>query len=342
MPNKPNFSLGCYNLIDKIKINSLIEDIVKDDLNFHTYATPKGFKNLRNNIASFLEKEWNYKINGDMIITTGSQQSINLLTEILNIKDSNIVIEQPTYFGALSNFKKARNLFPVYINEDGIDIEGLKELLTAEEVDYIYVVPTFNNPTGYSWTLENRLAFLEIVNKYNITVIEDDPYSLINYTDEEFPSLYKLNEGKNIIYLGTFSKYLSPAITVGYILGNKELIDKLYKAKENADLCTNALIQLGVSNYLERYNLKEDITKKIKTYKFWLQKSRVDLMAKYKTFIKRITKPKGGLFYLVYFDSRYDGSSTTNEFFLNSKEKVLRINICYDISKNQEYFKEGE
>ena len=203
-----NKSLGTYNIFDNIGINKSVKNVLKDNINFNTYTSPKGLKELRIEISNFLYRIWNYKINyNDMLITTGSQQSINIISSSL-IKDGDVVlIEQPTYFGALEVFKKKNvKLVGIDIKEDGLDLKELERKVIKYSPKLIYVVPTFNNPTGYSWSNKKRREFLKIINKYNILVLEDDPYSLINFTKTNYKSLYNLNKGKNIIYLGTFSK----------------------------------------------------------------------------------------------------------------------------------------
>ncbi|MDE5631041.1 MAG: aminotransferase class I/II-fold pyridoxal phosphate-dependent enzyme, partial [Bacilli bacterium] len=192
-----NKSLGLYNLIDLDGINDSIKRVVSSDVNFNTYVSPKGLKELRVTIANFLRDTWNY--NGsykNILITSGSQQSINLIVySIINDGDM-ILVEQPTYFGAIDVFKN-RKLKQVGINiwEDGFNLEELEEKIIEYKVKAIYVTPTFNNPTGYAWSNEARRAFLDIVNKYDVLVIEDDPYRLINFTDYEYRTLYEMNNG---------------------------------------------------------------------------------------------------------------------------------------------------
>ena len=115
---------------------------------------------------------------------------------------------------------KKRNikLIGIDLQEEGFNLVELEQKIIKYSPKLIYVVPTFNNPTEYSWTDKNRKKFLQIINKYNIIVLEDDPYSLINFSKSKYKSLYNLNKGKNIIYLGTFSKLISPSINVGYVL----------------------------------------------------------------------------------------------------------------------------
>lgn len=329
-----NKSLGTYNIFDNKGINRSIENVLKGNINFNTYTTPKGLQELRIEISKFLYKIWNYEVDyNNMLITTGSQQSINIISSSL-INDGDVVlIEQPTYFGAIDVFKKRNiKLVGIDLQEDGLDLVELERKIIKYSPKLIYVVPTFNNPTGYSWSNKNRKEFLKIINKYNILVLEDDPYSLINFTKSKYKSLYNLNKGRDIIYLGTFSKLISPSINVGYILSDK--VDLLYLYKKSFDLCTNAFSQYVVLDYLRNNDLNNVIKCKTKIYKTLLKKSIKKLNSNYKNRIEYYSIPKGGLFYLVKFkdkiseDEFEDGS---NYFISKKANNVTRINICSEL-----------
>lgn len=328
-----NKSLGIYNLIDKNGINRSITNVIKSNIDFNAYTTPKGLKELRIEIGTFLHRLWGYNINyKNMLITSGSQQSINLISNSLINEGDTIFVEQPTYFGALDVFKKKNiKLVGIDLYEDGLNLEMLEKEIIKHPPKLIYVTPTFNNPTGYAWTNKNRKGFLHIINKYNILVLEDDPYSLINFTNHKYNSLYKLNNGKNIIYLGTFSKLISPSVNVGYIISDEKYIDKIYFSKKIFDLCTSAFLQYVVLDYLKHNNLEEIISDKVIIYKKFLDESIKELNKSYKNQIDYFSNPKGGLFLLVKFKDRInedefeDGS---NYYIDGQHNNITRINIC--------------
>lgn len=329
-----NKSLGTYNIFDNKGINKSIENVLKSNIIFNTYTTPKGLKELRIEISRFLDRTWNYKTSyNNMIITNGSQQSINIISNSL-IKDGDVVfMEEPTYFGAIDVFKKRNvKLIGIELLENGLNLEELERNIIQYSPKLIYVVPTFNNPTGYSWSNKNREEFLQIINRYNILVLEDDPYSFINFTKTKYKSLYNLNKGRNIIYLGTFSKLISPSINVGYILSDK--VDILYSYKKSFDLCTSAFLQYVVLDYLKNNDLNKVLKLKIKKYKNLLKKSIRKLNSNYKNRIEYYSNPKGGLFYLVKFKDKIseeefeDGS---NYFITKKANNITRINICSEL-----------
>lgn len=328
-----NKSLGIYNVIDRAGINKSIKNVVNSNIDFNTYVTPKGLSTLRVKISEFINRIWEYTVNyKDMLITSGSQQSINLIAYSMLEDGDTVLIEEPTYFGAIDVFKKKKvKLVGIDLQEDGLDLEMLEKNIIKYSPKLIYVTPTFNNPTGYSWTNESRCEFLKIINKYNVMVLEDDPYSLINFTNNKYDSLYKLNKGKNIIYLGTFSKLISPSINVGYIIADNIIINAIYSFKESFDLCTNVLLQYVVLDYLSNNNLEKIVDDKILNYKTLMEKSLDELKEKYENQIEFISNSKGGLFYLVKFKSNIDTElfENGNKYYIGSThDNITRINIC--------------
>ena len=213
----------------------------------------------------------------------------------------------------------------------GLVLKDLEDKISEFKPKLIYVTPTFNNPTGYAWNNEYRQEFLKIINKYNLLVIEDDPYSLINFSDYCYKSLYELNAGKNIIYLGTFSKYISPAINVGYILCSDEIMTTLYTYKESFDLCTSLFVQYVVLDYLKNNKLMAVIKNKISIYKNLLNKSIIELKELCKEDIVSYTIPQGGLFFNVKFKNKISCLEllNSNKYYINGEHNnETRINIC--------------
>lgn len=328
-----NQSLGIYNLIDKEGIKKSMLHVLNSSIAFHTYTTPKGLKELRIEISRFIHKNWNYEVNyKNMLITSGSQQSIHLIAQAMLKEGDTVLVEQPTYFGALDIFKQRNsNLVGIPLYENGLDLKVLEENILKYSPKLIYVTPTFHNPTGYAWSDKNRKEFLKIINQYQIMVIEDDPYSLINFTNHKYNSLYQLNDGKNIVYFGTFSKLISPAVNVGYLLANEEIVGKIYPVKKNFDLCTNAFLQYVVLDYLQNQDLEKIISDKIKIYKTLMRKSKKELSKKYKNEIESFSKSKGGIFYLVKFKHPVDTNlfeDGSHYYIEDNYSDITRINIC--------------
>ncbi len=331
-----NKSLGVYNLIDAKGINRSINNVINKNINFNTYTSPKGLKDLRVKITDWLSEIWDNDISyKNILITSGSQQSINLVTYSFLNKNDIVLIEQPTYFGALEIFKKLGvKLVGINLTSNGIDLKKLESNIKKYKPKLIYVTPTFNNPTGIAWNNDVRKKFLEIINRYNVIVLEDDPYSLINFTDYKYKSLYELNNGKNIIYLGTFSKIISPSINIGYILCDKEYMNSLYEFKKSFDLCTSLFIQYIVLDYLENNNLNMIMKMKISKYKKLFKNSIKNLLEKYGEQVISYSQIRGGLFYLVKFNNKVNEElfENGNNYYINGNhDNETRINICSEL-----------
>ena len=322
-----------YNLIDKENINESISRVINSNIDFNVYSTEQGILELREEIYKLLNNQWGFNCNpNNMIITTGAQQALNIIAYSLLNEGDTILIEQPTYYGAIDIFKSRKlNLVGVELQEDGINLTDLEEKIKKYSPKMIYVIPTFNNPTGIAWTNEKRVEFLKIINKYNLLVVEDDPYYMLNFTDYNYKSLYSLNNCKNVIYVGTFSKTISPSVNIGYILTDKNKINILSSFKKNFDLSTSTFMQYVILDYLQNYDLKALMKNRINQYIDLLQNCINKLNEKYKDEIISYSKPMGGFFFLVKFKNPVDTNifENGNNFYLNKQhENETRINIC--------------
>lgn len=297
-------SSGLYNLISKEEINKSISRVLNSEYDYN-YVSNKGIKELRKEIVKFVDiKDITYH---DILITNSSSESIRLIASLLNKHDT-ILVEEHTYFGAKEIFNNlGLNVIDVKLNNDGIDTNDLKEKIDKYNPRMIYTIPTFNNPTGITWKNNVRKEFINVIKDKNIYVIEDDPYSLLNYTNESYEKLYNL-DNKRVIYISSFSKYISPSFSVGYIIANKDILDRLYISKRS-ELGSNGFIQNVVLEYLKNNNLKELINKKVPLYKELIIKSKNYLNDNGYEIVYEIS---GGIFILVSKDN-----------------EISRFNICY-------------
>ena len=310
------------------KIKNCLKELVDTDTNLYSYVTPKGLKELRVSVANYLKNRLNMKINeNNMTITSGSQQSIYLLSRILLKQDDTIISEEPTYFGAIAVFKEVGvNVLTVKIDNDGINLDELKEKISINKPKFIYVVPTFHNPTGICWNNKVREEFLNIINKYDITVIEDDPYFELNYTDSEIKTLYELNNGKNIIYLSSFSKLICSSLNVAYILANEETTKRLYQYKMLNDMNTSLFIQKFVNLYLNKYNVEEDIRIKKEIYEENIKLIKEQLKDEFDNI--SFSNIQGGLYMTISLPNiKIKPSLYEKNYFNEEYQNYIRINI---------------
>ena len=192
-------------------------------------------------------------------IMTGSQQGLDLLGKVLISEGDVVLVESPTYLGALQSFQPYR---PTYVemptDEHGIDVDALEQLLKDVPAKLLYAVPNFQNPTGRTLSLERRQRLVELTTKHGVIVLEDDPYGKLRFTGQELPSLYQIAlekaggdpEKVNIIYSSSFSKTLVPGLRDAWVQASMPIIQKLIQAKQGADLHTPTLNQMLVAELL--------------------------------------------------------------------------------------------
>lgn len=265
------------------------------------YSTTEGFDPLREKIVERMKIKYGIHTEKDnILITNGSQQGLDFSGRLFLDKDDVVLFESPSYMGAFNAFKAYEPAFQeVPTDEDGIIPETLEKILEEnKKVKMIYVIPDFQNPTGRTWSLERRKAFLSVVQKYEIPIIEDNPYGELRYEGEAFPSLKSLDTSGLVIFLGSFSKILAPGYRIGWICAEKDILQKYIFAKQGADLQPSTISQMEINKYMDLYDLDAHVEKVKAIYK-----RRRDLM--YDTMLKcfpdrvKFQKPHGGLFMWV-------------------------------------------
>ena len=194
-------------------------------------------------------------------MTSGSQQGLDFSARVFVDKGDVILMESPSYLGAINAFKACEPTFmEVPTDEDGMVMEELEKILaTTPNVKMIYVIPDFQNPTGRTWTLERRYKFMEIINKYEIPVIEDNPYGELRFENENMPALKSLDTKGLVVFLGTFSKILVPGYRLGWVCASDEILSMYNFIKQGADLQTPTVTQLEANKYMEMFDLDKHV-----------------------------------------------------------------------------------
>ena len=194
----------------------------------------------------------------DVLVTTGGQQVIDLVTKTLIDPGDVVVAEGPTYPGAVSVFSSYQaDVVQIDMDADGMRVDLLEETLDRLDREgrrpkFIYTVPTFQNPAGVTMSLPRRQRLVEVAHERELLVLEDNPYGLLRYEGEPPTPLLSLDGGVYVMYLGTFSKILSPGIRLGWVVAPPPVLEKINLGKQAADLCTSTLSQLMVQAYFER------------------------------------------------------------------------------------------
>lgn len=263
------------------------------------YSITAGLPELRQYIADRYNQKFGLRLTIDnIIITTGSQQALDLIGKVLLDKSDGVVVERPTYLAAIQAFVLHQPVFyPVELTEDGLDLEQLEEAL-RHPFKFLYAIPEFQNPTGLTYSAENRSRVYELLKDREIVLVEDDPYGELRFDGERLPYI-GMGRLPNSILLGTFSKTVTPGMRTGFIISeNTELLRHISVAKEASDLHTNIFSQYLIWDYLKNNDLDAHIAKIRDLYQKQAQ-AMMDAMDKYFPATVKYTRPHGGMFLWV-------------------------------------------
>lgn len=260
------------------------------------YNTTEGYAPLRDILKERMKKIDSFFDFDDLIVTTGAQQAIDLVARVLINEGDGVVAELPSFVGSLNSIRGfGGKLFGVPVLNDGMDLDALENILKTEKIKLIYTIPTFQNPTGVTMTLEKRKKLLELATKYDALILEDNPYGELRYAGEYVPTIKSLDTEGRVIYSGSFSKILSSGMRVGWLVGHKDIVAKATVAKQSADVHTCTLTQMMAAEYLTKYNIDDHIKKVCDLYGRKCKKM-IDAMDKYFPAHCSFTRPEGGIF----------------------------------------------
>lgn len=305
------------------------------------YSTTEGYIPLREAICQRMKGVGINTGVDDILITSGSQQAIDLTGRLFINEGDTIICESPTYLAAINVFKSYNaNFVEVAMDEDGMVMEELeKKLQEHPNTKLIYTIPDFQNPTGRTLKLERRKRMIELANQYDVLIVEDNPYGAIRFAGEELPPVKYFDTEGRVIYLSTFSKIFTPGLRLGWICADKSFIEKYVAFKQIADLHTDSFAQRITAKYMELYDIDEHIDKIKAVYK---ERCTAMLSCIEEFFPKNVSysKPEGGLFIWVELPRDVDSTHIFAEclknnvacvpgvpFFPNGTQKnTLRLN----------------
>ncbi|MFC8796233.1 PLP-dependent aminotransferase family protein [Promicromonospora sp. NPDC057138] len=228
------------------------------------YGSGQGEEVLREHITQVVALEGVSAHPDDVVVTTGSQSALDLVTRIFVDPGDVVIAEAPSYVGALGVFRSYQaDVVQVPLDADGLvpsELDATLARLAAEgrRVKFLYTVPTFQNPAGVSLSAERRPQVLEICRRHNVLVVEDNPYGLLGFDDEPMPAL-RSYDTDGVLYLGSFSKTFAPGYRVGFVIAPHAVREKLVLASESAVLSPSNASQLAVATYLETCDWKAQI-----------------------------------------------------------------------------------
>lgn len=322
MPNPLSFPLN--------EIKEIIDHILDNyGAKALQYSSTDGVEEFREEVSRRINSRYGFKsTKSDIIALNGSQTGLYMVSKVFLNKGDYVISEAPTYVGAITAFNAQAPVWaPVDLQDDGMNMEMLEESIKKVRSQgkipkFIYVIPTFQNPAGLTWSLDKRKNLLEIASKYDLIIFEDDPYGELRFDGKEIKPIKSLDTEGRVIYMGTFSKVLSPGIRLGFIYANSDINKKINLLKQGVDLCTSTFSQYIAAEYLKRGIIDRQIPKIVQLYR----KKRDIMIEALETYMPsdtKFTRPDGGMFLWVTLNEKIDTEKML--------KKALELNVAYVI-----------
>ena len=291
------------------------------------YGTTEGDNLLRTLLVERYKKAGIDMGLENIIITTASQQALDLIAKMFIYRGDTVVVGLPSYLGGLSAFNSyGADMIGIPMDDEGekpdvMEAEIKKAIARGKKPKFIYVIPDFQNPAGMTMSTKRRKEVIEIAHKYDILILEDSPYRELRYVGETQPTIYELDGTGHVILLGTFSKIFCPGFRIGWVAGHPDVLDKIVVGKQATDLCTPPFTQRIAARYIEKGYLDPKIKQICKMYQS-KQKVMLDSLQEFMPEEFTWIKPEGGLFLMAYGPEWMD----TNALLLDC---IKEANVAY-------------
>lgn len=228
------------------------------------YSLTEGYPALRERLSTYMKQK--HHVGGEddvLLVTSGAQQVMDLAVKSLCNKNDIVLCEAPSFIGSLNAFRSLNaKLVGIPMENDGMDMNALEEALkTHDNVKFIYTIPNFQNPSGITMSLEKRKALVALAKKYQVLILEDNPYGDLRFEGEYVPAIKSLDEDGLVLYAGSFSKVLSPGLRVGYAIGPAPLVQKMIVCKQGEDVHTSILAQMICERFMAEYDFEAHLKK---------------------------------------------------------------------------------
>ena len=314
------------------------------------YGITEGYLPFREAIKERLKRvEGIGTENDELIVVSGGQQGIDLATKCLVNEGDTVIVEQPSFIGAMNAFRSyGAHLVGVPVENDGMNLDALEIALKENRnVRFIYTIPTFQNPMGVTMSIEKRKNLYEIAKRYGVLILEDNPYGELTFDGKKMPTIKSMDTDGIVMYSGSFSKILAPGLRLGFLCAPKAIIQKVVIAKQVSDVHTPMLPQLLATEYMKRYDLDALIAEMRKNYAHKC-KTMLDAMDEFFPDGVSYTRPGGGLF--IWCDLGHDLDTLSlskeaiaekvvyvpgNTFMVNMDEKCTALRLNYSSSTDE-------
>lgn len=305
------------------KISEISAEIFRDEpINALQYSVTEGYPKLRKWLEDDLRAKNIFKDGDMLIVTAGAQQAIEVTAKILCNEGDVIICENPSFIGSLNSFRSyGVKLIGVSMDEQGMKPDELEAVLKANpKTKFIYTIPNFQNPTGNTTTLERRKEVLALAKKYGVYVLEDNPYGALRFAGEDVPCYKEMDDSKNVIYAGTFSKVLAPGLRVGYLCADAELVSKAVVGMQTSTVHTNIWAQILAYRFVTEVDFNQHIKGLQEIYRGKYKRMADGLKANLPDFVQ-LSQPQGGLFIWATIPEKYD----MNKFCVEAVKRKVAV-----------------
>lgn len=305
------------------------------------YSVTEGYTPLRELLKKRMAEKFNsFKSEtDDLIVTCGAQQGIDLAMKVLINEGDIIAVEEPSFIGTLNSARSyGAVLKGVPVDEDGMNMEKLEQLLKSEKVKLIYTISTFQNPSGITMSLEKRKKLIELAEKYDVLILEDNPYGELRFRGDAVPTIKSFDKDGRVLYAGTFSKILSAGMRLGWICADKNLLARIIVVKQVNDVHTPVLTQMMAYEYMSRYSIDDHIAKISKLYERKCN-AMLEAMDKYLAEKCTYTRPEGGIFLQCTMPEGTDTKALLEKATKNGVAFVPGNSFMVDMSKPANTFR---
>lgn len=307
--------------------------ITSDNPQILQYAG-KQFLPLREKLASKMQKEGLLTQPSEILLTQGAQQALSLIAQLLIDPGDGLIVEGPTYVGALAAFDAVEpSFYEIPVENDGINLTVLEHVLKHHEVKMIYTIPDFQNPTGTVMSVAKRKALVKLANRYDVMIVEDGAYRDLRYSGTQLPLIKQFDTQNRVIYVGSFSKILAPGIRLGWLVTNTKILSDLNALKNSCDIESSSLILQGVNQYLEDNDLNQHISKIHRVYRHKKEIMHQALI-NYMPDSVKFNNPEGGFFIWLQLPNEYDMNQFLNSYLLPKQNVTLVPSKNLFASKN--------
>ncbi len=344
--NVISFGLGIANVEDRphLPFDELAKEVATDpSCKALTIGPIGGYQSLRNMIANMTRKRGLPCLLEQVMVISGSQQGIDLATRVLIEPGDIVVVEAPSYFLGLQSFRAAgARIMEVATDQDGMQLEQLEQLLKRYHPKMIYTMPNYQNPSSVCMSFIRRKKLVELAQKHDIIILEDDAYGEFHYDNEELPTLASIDKSGHVIYLKTFSKCISPGLRLGYMVAHKRIIESCSLVRQGEDLHPNSISQWLVEKYLSTNNhdtYLSDVCARNKQKRDIMYEELLKYAPEGMTF----SKPRGGIYIWCHLPENVSATKLLEHtlkrkvsfmpglsFFLSEEgDHYIRLNFSY-------------